>query len=170
MLDSNLIIETSQFDQCVDPIVLSGCGRHQYQNLFWYRYQIKTSYFCQKRINLHFRVSLPSHRGANASSKHFSVDQSKVFYQKIGTGTKKLVLVPPYTRLINEYRWQRKNNGRTEMPTKTEILADIKAKKGAVAAIQPVPLGESNDSWDEYQLAKVAISEARRFSNQRSCF
>jgi hypothetical protein len=61
---------------------------------FWYRYQIKTSYFCQKRINLHFRVSLPSHRGANASSKHFSVDQSKVFYQKIGTGTKKLVLVP----------------------------------------------------------------------------
>jgi hypothetical protein len=40
------------------------------------------TYFCQKRINLHFRVSLPSHRGANASSKNFSVDQSKGFLPK----------------------------------------------------------------------------------------
>jgi hypothetical protein len=40
------------------------------------------TYFCQKRINLHFRVSLPSHRGANASSKNIYVDQSKGFLPK----------------------------------------------------------------------------------------
>jgi len=61
---------------------------------FWYRYQIITSTFCQKKTNLYSRVSLPSHRGANASSKLFSVDQSKLFTEKlvpvpkIGTGTK----------------------------------------------------------------------------------
>jgi len=53
-------------------------------------------------------------------------------------------------------RIRRKNR---RMSTKKELLADIKAKKADVAAFQPVPLGETDDSWDEYQLAKAELSK-----------
>lgn len=46
------------------------------------------------------------------------------------------------------------------MSTRAELLRDIKTKKATLAAIHPVPMEDSDDKWDEYQLAKRILSSA----------